>query len=551
MNRFCDIDWSFKTLTPVYGYRSEKLVSIEKALESIQSHIDQLSYYIEIAKKHCHYPSEHGLTHDESASIYIYTMEWGEQSLYCVLNKTLRNENRDLLKVWFPYIKLFDTAINKLPTVKEVVWRGITADIGKNFHENDKITWWSINSCSSKVNIIKGFLGNKTNSTTFLIEATNGKKVSGYTVHESEHEIILRIGTQFRVKSNALDHPNGSYHVHLIEINEENNDNNHTTSAPSFVATVCHMVFTTTTNLISSKPKWDKWKQDAITVAGGNRQGQNLNQLSWPVGIFIDKKKNIFIADYENHRIVEWKSNTNEGQIIAGGNGQGNRMNQLNHPIDVVVDQQNHSIIIADQGNSRVIRWINQNQQILIDNIDCWGLAMDKHGFLYVSDQTKNEVRRWKMGEYNNKGIVVAGGNGQGDHLNQLNDPRFIFVDGAQSVYVSDVQNNRVMKWRKGAKEGKIVAAGNGQGRKLNQLSSPKGVIVDDLGQIYVADFWNHRVIRWCEGKEEGEIVVGRNGAGNQSDQFSFTTGLSFDDERNLYVVDCLNNRIQKFEIIL
>ncbi|CAF4215199.1 unnamed protein product, partial [Adineta steineri] len=152
MNRFSDIDCSFKRLTPVYGFHVAKLVSIEEALQSVQSQIDELSYFIKTAKKHCHYPSEHGLTHDESASIYIYTMEWGEQTLYRVLNKTLRNENRDLLKVWFAYIKLLDTALNKLPTVKEVVWRGITADVGKTFHENDKITRWSINSCSSKVN---------------------------------------------------------------------------------------------------------------------------------------------------------------------------------------------------------------------------------------------------------------------------------------------------------------------------------------------------------------------------------------------------------------
>ncbi|CAF1518549.1 unnamed protein product, partial [Adineta steineri] len=34
-------------------------------------------------------------------------------------------------------------------------------------------------------------------------------------------------GTQFRVKCNVLNHPNGSYVVHLIEVNEKNDDNNH------------------------------------------------------------------------------------------------------------------------------------------------------------------------------------------------------------------------------------------------------------------------------------------------------------------------------------
>ncbi|CAF1180427.1 unnamed protein product [Adineta steineri] len=302
--------------------------------------------------------------------------------------------------------------------------------------------------------------------------------------------------------------------------------------------------------ILSKKPKFNKWEQNAITVAGGNGQGQKLNQLNYPNGIFIDKNKNIFIADHANHRIVEWKYNAKEGQVIAGGNGEGDRMDQLNSPTDVIVDQQKHSIIIADSGNRRVIQWLNQKQQTLIQNIDCFGLAMDKHGFLYVSNPTNNEVRRWKMGEYN-EGVVVAGGNKQGYQLNQLNYPTFIFVDEEQTVYVSDCDNHRVMKWRKGAKEGTIVAGGNGHGENLNQLSTPHGVITDDLGQIYVADRENHRIMRWCEGKEEGEIVVGGNGQGNQSRQMNFPTGLSFDEEGNLYVADCLNRLIVKFELIL
>ncbi|CAF3956348.1 unnamed protein product, partial [Adineta steineri] len=303
--------------------------------------------------------------------------------------------------------------------------------------------------------------------------------------------------------------------------------------------------------ILSKKPKLHKWKENGITVAGGNGRGQQLNQLNDAEGIYIDENKNIFIADYENHRIIEWKYNGKEGQIIAGGNDKGNRMDQLNEPTNITVDQQNHSIIIAEQGNRRVIQWLNQKQQILIDNTDCFGLAMDKNGFLYVSDWKTHEVRQWKMGEYNNEAIVVAGGNGEGDELSQLNYPTFIFVDEDQSVYVSDTFNHRVMKWRKDAKEGTVVAGGNDQGRNLNQLSEPQGVIVDDLGQIYVADYGNHRVMRWCEEKDEGEIIVGENGEGNQSNQLNLPTGLCFDHEGNLYVVDWGNDRIQKFEIIL
>ncbi|CAF3771416.1 unnamed protein product [Adineta steineri] len=308
----------------------------------------------------------------------------------------------------------------------------------------------------------------------------------------------------------------------------------------------CSEIIETLANKV--EPKFNKWQQNAITVAGGNGEGQQLNQLSRPEGIFIDENKTIFIADFFNHRIVAWKYNAKQGQIVAGGNGPGNRRNQLNMPRDVIVDQPSHSIIIAVWGNRRVIQWVNQKQQLLIENIDCHGLAIDKYGFLYVSDYKKNEVRRWKMGEYNDEGIIVAGGNGQGNQLNQLYRPVYIFVDEEQSVYISDSHNHRVMKWRKDAKEGIVVAGGNGEGGNLNQLSQPTRVIVDDLGQIYVADSGNHRIMRWCEGKKEGEIVVGGNGAGNQSNQLSTPMGLSFDDEENLYVADYMNHRIQKFE---
>ncbi|CAF5061901.1 unnamed protein product, partial [Rotaria socialis] len=89
-----------------------------------------------------------------------------------------------------------------------------------------------------------------------------------------------------------------------------------------------------------------------------------------------------------------------------------------------------------------------------------------------------------------------AGGNGKGDGLNQLNCPTYLFVDRQQTVYVSDNNNHRVMKWNKGAKEGIVVAGGQGQGNALTQLYHPNGIFVDTLGTLFVADSSNHRVMR-------------------------------------------------------
>ena len=290
------------------------------------------------------------------------------------------------------------------------------------------------------------------------------------------------------------------------------------------------------------------WKQHAITVAGGNGHGTKVNQLYYPKAISIDDNQTVYIADWINDRIVEWKSNADNGQIVAGGN----KTNQLNRPTDVIIDRQNNSFIIADSSNRRVMQFLHQNNtngQIIIENIDCYGLTIDKNGYFYVSDLEKNEVRRWKIGDKN--GIIVAGGNGKGSHRNQLSGPGHIFVDQDYSLYVSDRNNDRVIKWLKDAKEGIVVAGGNGRGKSLTQLSCPQGVIVDQLGQIYVADQNNHRVIRWCKGSKQGTIIVGGNGKGEKSNQLKNPDGLSFDQQCNLYVADWGNDRIQKFEINL
>ncbi|CAF4305992.1 unnamed protein product, partial [Rotaria sordida] len=148
------------------------------------------------------------------------------------------------------------------------------------------------------------------------------------------------------------------------------------------------------------------------------------------------------------------------GRVVAGGNGKGNRLDQLNEPTDALIDKETDSLIICDSENRRVVRWSRRSGttqgEILINNIDPYGLAIDDQRFLYISDYKKHEVRRYQIGDKN--GTLVAGGNGQGASLNQLNEPSYIFVDQQQTVYVSDNWNHRVMKWNKGAKEGIVVA---------------------------------------------------------------------------------------------
>ncbi|CAF2163171.1 unnamed protein product [Rotaria magnacalcarata] len=272
----------------------------------------------------------------------------------------------------------------------------------------------------------------------------------------------------------------------------------------------------------------------------------------YPHGLFVDDDQTVVIADYYNNRIIQWKNgDTTNGQVVAGGNGEGNGLHQFNRPTGVLIDKETDSLIICDYGNDRVVRWSRRSGttqgEILIDNIRCWGLAMDEQRYLYVSDTGKHEVRRYRLGEKD--GTLVAGGNGAGDELNQLRSPTYLFVDRQQDVYVSDSMNHRVMKWVEGAREGIVVAGGQGEGSSLTQLSYPNGLFVDTLGTLYVADSWNHRVMRWTQGAKQGTVIAGGNSPGAGANQFHYSTGLSFDRHGNLYVADNNNHRVQRFYI--
>ena len=141
-----------------------------------------------------------------------------------------------------------------------------------------------------------------------------------------------------------------------------------------------------------------QWKQHAITIAGGNGRGDNLNKLWHPHGIYIyDQMQVIYIADSYNHRILAWIFGEDRGIVVAGDYRQGNKINQLYWPTDVVLDENNSSLIICDWGNKRIVQWSLESQQdiqILMKNISCYGLIMNRNnGDLFISDRERHEVK--------------------------------------------------------------------------------------------------------------------------------------------------------------
>lgn len=276
-----------------------------------------------------------------------------------------------------------------------------------------------------------------------------------------------------------------------------------------------------------------------------------MNRLHSPQGLSITQNQNLLIADSSNHRILKHGLETENIEKIAGKNMQGYGPDLLAGPSSVIYHRKTKSYIICDRHNRRVLQWFrkgNGSSVTIIQNIACFGLAIDEKGNIYVSDTERHEVRCYRSGD-SNRGRVVAGGNGRGSRLNQLNNPTYICIGNDQSLYISDSDNNRVVRWDKDARRGVLIAGGKGKGKNLEQLDYPTGLVVDLWDTLYVADCWNHRVMRYRKNEQPDIIIGDRYLPGSDSDKLICPEGLAFDKYNNLYVADSNNHRIQRFRL--
>lgn len=199
--------------SPIFGFQHYPLVSLEIAVKNIIPLVPELTTYLPLAKKHCN-RRHSSLTFDESAAIYLYTMP---TTFFSRLNERLRDKNRDVLKPWFSFLRLFIHALEKIPSKPQIVWRGVQGDVGNSFVENARHTWWSVNSCSSGLNVIEVYLGDT--GTVFAINASAAKDISEFSAFPEEREVILMPGTEMLVKSTRLSFKNSLFIVHLDENN--------------------------------------------------------------------------------------------------------------------------------------------------------------------------------------------------------------------------------------------------------------------------------------------------------------------------------------------
>jgi trimeric autotransporter adhesin len=219
------------------------------------------------------------------------------------------------------------------------------------------------------------------------------------------------------------------------------------------------------------------------TVAGNGIRGYSgdggaatLAELSQPVSIYIDKYRNLFIADYSNGRIRKVDTagiiNTIAGTGLEAFSGDGGpaTLAELNYPMGVIVDDIGN-ICIADGSNERIRRIDTSGIITTIAGSGTWGVG---------------------SGGYSGDGGPAT--------LAKMFAPTGITLDKSGNIYVGDQGNDRI---RKVDTSGIISTVGGGGTSGLGdggqalaaELYKPDGVAIDSIGNIYVAD-WGHNRIR-------------------------------------------------------
>jgi sugar lactone lactonase YvrE len=249
--------------------------------------------------------------------------------------------------------------------------------------------------------------------------------------------------------------------------------------------------------------KWAPGKTDFVAIAMGNAKPE-WGTSDWaPSFVAVDGNSNSYVGDVVTvSKFVAGEPVQAGMHAIFLGNGQ-----FQGRPGGIVVDG-NGSVYASDTVGNVVLRFdpgattgtVIAGEPGKLNRPS--GIARDAAGNLYVVDSGNNRVLKYVSG--GGDGLVIAGGNGAGAGPTQLDGASGIAVDAAGNVYVADTHNHRVLMYEPGKPAGSIgvpVAGGQGAGNGIGQLNSPADVKIDGQSMLYIADTGNNRVQKWDLGE--------------------------------------------------
>ena len=293
----------------------------------------------------------------------------------------------------------------------------------------------------------------------------------------------------------------------------------------------------------------DSTQQPPNVVAAWGAAGGRLGEIDHPEGLAVDNHGNLLVADTWNDRIVRTDG---EGNVAGSFGERGTGDGQFDCPRSIAVDGAGN-IYVVDSWNHRVQKFSPTGQFLLTfgatgepwgyDEGDGlfvfpYGIAVDSHGYIYVSDFNNNRVQK-----FDPRGTFVMKWGTEGRQDGQFRHPAGLAIDSEDRLYVADMGNDRIERFTaEGEFDGKWGEPGTDRGTDPGMFDRPYSVCVNGEDNFYVADMGNHRVQKF---NHSGHLLYVYGTRGTAEGEFNSPISVAADAEGRVYVSDWGNNRIQ------
>ncbi len=315
-----------------------------------------------------------------------------------------------------------------------------------------------------------------------------------------------------------------------------------------------------------------------------------------PDGIAFDKSGNLWIADTGFNRLLEFSPPFTIGEKARLVLGQDDFVSTnpalsatgLDQPYGMAFDN-NGNIWVADTNNNRIVEYktpfTNGEKVSLVIGYPSfdkgvypttagslaapYGLAFDKSGNLWAVDYYNNRILEYVPPFKNqmNASLVIGqsdlASNSDGTTANRLNLPSAIAFDEKGNLWVTDSLNNRVLEFSYPffTDESATLVIGqdsfttNLAGITNDSLNTPYGITFDKSGNLWVTDGNNARVLEYTRPFSNGmaaSLVLGQTNfagmhMGTSASMLAEPYDVKVDGQGNLWVADTSNNRVLEF----
>eukprot|EP00917_Polyrhabdina_sp_WS-2016_P014381 GHVP01031467.1.p1 GENE.GHVP01031467.1~~GHVP01031467.1.p1 ORF type:complete len:483 (+),score=21.54 GHVP01031467.1:118-1449(+) len=199
---------------------------------------DDFSHFVNesvnIADDRFKYSNDHNLSMDEAVAVAMYTLELGAGSFYRHFNSQLHSRKPD--EELKPYMYYFKSALNKLPRVKQICYRGLKKHAlktleaktengePKNYKVGHPVMWSTVTSVTRHRSLAQRFAGGDGGGVVMEIEVVDGRELSSYSCSPNDDEILLKPDSKFKTKENgyinSTKDEKGNYIVKLCQCAE-------------------------------------------------------------------------------------------------------------------------------------------------------------------------------------------------------------------------------------------------------------------------------------------------------------------------------------------